>query len=151
MPPARSATARSATARSATARSATARAARSVTARAAAAPRRSPRPGPEATRGVGVRAPKIRVRWERVGRIGLLLVLAVVVGLYVEHALAYVSTRAQANAQQAIVDRLTRQNKALEAYQRSLDDPATIVRDGRALGMIRPDEQSFSVTGLPGH
>jgi cell division protein FtsB len=138
-------------ARSATARSAPARAARSVTARAAAAPRRRPRPAPEGPRGAPVRAPKIRVRWERVGRIGLLLVLVVVVGLYVEHALAYVSTRAQANAQQAIVNRLTRQNTALEAYQRSLNNPATIVRDARALGMIRPNEQSFSVTGLPGH
>jgi cell division protein FtsB len=135
------------------ARSATARAARSATARTAA-PRRQSRPDAvprTRPQGVAVRAPKLRVRWERVGRIGLLLVLAVVVGLYVEHALAYVSTRAQANAQQAIVNRLTRQNKALEGRQRSLNDPATIVRDARALGMIRPNEQSYSVTGLPGH
>jgi cell division protein FtsB len=135
------------------ARSVTARAARSATARAAA-PRRQPRPDSiprPRPQGVAVRAPKLRVRWERVGRIGLLLVLAVVVGLYVEHALAYVSTRAQSDAQQAIVNHLTRQNRALEALQRSLNDPATIVRDARALGMIRPNEQSYSVTGLPGH
>lgn len=102
------------------------------------------RPGPQRAPG---RPPKVRVRWERVGRIGLLVVLTIVVGLYVQHALAYVSARSQADQQQAIVDRLARQNAALNRQARSLNDPATIVRDARELGMVRPGEQPYVITG----
>jgi cell division protein FtsB len=91
------------------------------------------------------------VRWDRVGRIGLLVVLTVVMGLYVQHALSYFSTRAQADQQQAVVQRLERDNAALEKQQRSLNDPATIVRDARALGMVRPGERPYVITGLPNH
>jgi cell division protein FtsB len=88
------------------------------------------------------------VRWDRVGRIGLLIVLAVVVGLYVQHALAYFSTRSEADQQQSIVRNLTRQNAQLEAQQRSLTQPATIQRDARALGMVRLGEHPYVITGL---
>jgi cell division protein FtsB len=100
---------------------------------------------------VALRAPKLRVRWDRAGRVGLLIVLAVVVGLYVQHTLSYLSTRAQASRQQALVDRLARDNAALVREQSSLEDPATIVRDARALGMVRPNERPYVITGLPGH
>jgi cell division protein FtsB len=89
------------------------------------------------------------VRWDRVGRLGLLAVLAVVVGLYVQHTLAYLSTRSQADRQQAIEHRLIRENAALERQQRALSDPATIERDARALGMVRPGERPYVITGLP--
>jgi cell division protein FtsB len=93
----------------------------------------------------------LRVRWERVGRIVLLVVLAVVVGLYVQQALAYFSVRSQANQQAAIVRQLSRDNARLIEQQQALNDPATIVRDARALGMVRPGERPYAVTGLPGH
>jgi cell division protein FtsB len=81
----------------------------------------------------------------------MLFVLTVVVALYVEHALSYVAVRSQADAQHAIVQRLQRANAALTREQQSLTDPATIVRDARALGMVRPGEQPYVITGLPGH
>jgi cell division protein FtsB len=93
----------------------------------------------------------LRVRWERVGRIVLLVVLVVVVGLYVQQALAYFSVRSQANQQAAIAQRLSRQDARLTQEQKSLNDPATIARDARALGMVRPGERPYAVTGLPGH
>jgi cell division protein FtsB len=93
----------------------------------------------------------LRVRWERVGRIVLLVVLVVVVGLYVQQALAYFSVRSQANQQAAIAHQLSRQNAKLTQEQKSLNDPATIARDARALGMVRPGERPYAVTGLPGH
>jgi cell division protein FtsB len=91
------------------------------------------------------------VRWDRVGRVGLLVVLCVVAGLYVQQGLAYLSVRSQANRQKAIVHQLTRANASLRAQQRSLNDPATIVRDARALGMVRVGEHPYEVTGLPSH
>jgi cell division protein FtsB len=89
------------------------------------------------------------VRWDRVGRVGLLVVLCVVAGLYVQQGLAYLSARGQADQQRAIVQQLQQSNASLSAQQRSLNDPATIVRDARALGMVRVGEHPYEVVGLP--
>ena len=80
----------------------------------------------------------------------LLVVLAVVLGLYVQQGLAYLSVRSQAHQQAAIVQQLARQNRQLEREQRSLNNPATIVLDARKLGMVKPGERPYVVTGLPG-
>jgi cell division protein FtsB len=122
-------------------------------ARSSAAPRRQPRPSrPPASRPQRLiaRGPKLRVRWERVGRIGLLFVLAVVVALYVEHTVSYFHTRAQDERQQATVTTLQRQNTALTRQQKSLSSPATIISEARALGMVRPGEQPYAITGSGG-
>ena len=118
---------------------------------AAAVPRRHARTPPPKPRRVPARAPKLRVRWDRAGRIGLLVVLVVVIGLYMQHTLAYLSTQSQASREQAIVGQLQRQNAALVRQQKSLSDPATIVRDARALGMVRPGERPYVITALAGH
>jgi cell division protein FtsB len=86
-----------------------------------------------------------------VGRVALLVVLVVVAGVYVQDILSYLSTRAQADQQLAIVHRLTRENAQLVREQRSLNDPATIVEQARALGMVRPGERPYEITGLPAH
>jgi cell division protein FtsB len=91
----------------------------------------------------------VRIRWDRVGRVGLLVVLAVVVGLYVEHALTYLSTRSKAQQQLAIVQRLTRDNASLRRQENALSDPATIQRDARALGMVQAGERPYVITDLP--
>jgi cell division protein FtsB len=114
-----------------------------------AAPRRQPRPAPRKRPRLISRPPRLRVRWERVGRVGLLVVLAVVVGLYVEHTLSYFATRTQANQQQAIVTRLSRQNAQLARVTKSLKEPSTIVSQARALGMVRPGERPYVITGKP--
>jgi hypothetical protein len=91
------------------------------------------------------------VRWDRAGRVGLLVVLVVVVGLYVQHTVSYFSTRAQADGEQAIVTQLAQENARLVKQQRSLSNPATIVRDARALGMVRPNELPYVIMGHSGH
>ena len=91
------------------------------------------------------------MRWDRAGRVGLLIVLAVVVGLYAQHTIAYFSTSAQASHEQAIVNQLVRQNAALASQERSLSNPATIVRDARELGMVRPNERPYVITGHSRH
>jgi cell division protein FtsB len=98
---------------------------------------------------VSLRSPHLRVRWERVGRVGLLVVLAVVIGLYADHAISYVTARAQSNHQHAVVARLKRQNAYFEQRQRSLTDLSTILAQARKLGMVRPGEQPYAITGQP--
>ncbi len=114
---------------------------------ATAAPRRNPRPAPRKRPRVVARPPLLRVRWERVGRIGLLIVLAVVVGLYVEHTLSYFATRSQAQQQRAVVTRLTRQNAALTKEEKALNSSSMIISQARALGMVRPNERPYVITG----
>ena len=92
-----------------------------------------------------------RVRWDRIGRVGLLIVLCVVAGLYVQRGLAYLAVRSQADQQKAIVQQLTRANASLRAQQRSLNSPATILEDARALGMVQVGEHPYEVTNLPAH
>jgi cell division protein FtsB len=123
-------------------------------ARTASAPQRRPRharepqrPHPRRLIPDGAK----RVRWDRIGRIGLLVVLAVVAGVYVQDALSYLSTKAQADHEQAVVQRLSRENAQLERRQKSLNDPETIVRAARELGMVRAGERSYVIIGLAGH
>jgi cell division protein FtsB len=114
-------------------------------------PRRQSRSTPLRPRlvaGAGLRG---RVRWDRLGRVSLLVVLCVVGGLYVQRALAYLAVRSQDNRQRAIVQQLSRANASLREQQRSLNDPATILLDARTLGMVRAGEHPYAVTGLPTH
>jgi cell division protein FtsB len=93
----------------------------------------------------------LRVRWDRAGRVALLVVLTAVVGIYAQRTMAYLATSAQASQQQAIVSHLQRQNAQLARREHSLSQPATIVHDARALGMVRPGERPFVITGHAGH
>ena len=88
------------------------------------------------------------MRWDRDARTGLLAVLIVVAGLYVQQGIRLLSTHSEAQHQLSIVHSLARQNRQLAAQQRSLSDPSTIQQDARALGMVRPGERPYVVTGL---
>jgi cell division protein FtsB len=80
----------------------------------------------------------------------LLLVLAAVVGLYIQQGVSLLSVKSQADQQRAIVQRLVTQNKQLDRQQQALNNPATIQADARALGMVMTGERPYVVTGLPG-
>src|SRR5947209_1177339 len=97
----------------------------SAAARTAAARRAQHRRTP-ARRAPARRGPWARVRWDRIGRTSLLIVLAVVAGLYIQHAVDYLTTRGQANQEHAIVQRLAHDNAALRRQQQALGDPVTI-------------------------
>lgn len=79
----------------------------------------------------------------------LLVVLLVVVALYVNQAMTYFSVRSQANQQMSTALNLERQNRILARQQRALEQPGTIQRDARALGMIRQGERPYVITPSP--
>jgi len=121
--------------------------------RSAAHARARARPAPRATRRVSAPRVSVRrvpaIRWDRVGRTVLLIVLTVVVALYVQHTISFLSMRARAEGAQSAVRALVRANHLLEREQRSLSAPATIVARARQLGMVRPGERPYVVIGLP--
>jgi cell division protein FtsB len=80
--------------------------------------------------------------------VALLVVLAVVAGLYVQHALAYLAARGQWGRQGAIVRQLERSNAALRRQERALQDPAQILLQARQLGMVRPGERAYVIPGV---
>lgn len=85
------------------------------------------------------------------GRVLLVIVLAVVAGLYIQQGVAYLSVRSQANQQKAIVSQLATANARLVREQTSLNNPATIMHEARVLGMVEPGERPYVITGLPGN
>jgi cell division protein FtsB len=89
------------------------------------------------------------VRWDRVGRVALLLLLGVVLLLYVNPAVNYVKTWQTANAKRGEVNRLQAQNKRLRARKAAMKQPATLEHEARALGMVRPGERAYIIRGLP--
>jgi cell division protein FtsB len=89
------------------------------------------------------------VRWDRVGRVALLLLLGVVLLLYVNPAINYFQTWQNSNAKNDEVKRLQQENKRLRARKQALKQPATLEHEARALGMVKPGERAYVVKDLP--
>lgn len=89
------------------------------------------------------------VRWDRLGRVALLLVIAGVLGLYIGPLHSLWTTWHQARAAQAQSAALLGQNRQLRARHAALAQPATIEREARALGMVHPGERPYVISGLP--
>lgn len=90
-----------------------------------------------------------RIRWDRVGRVALLLVLLLLVYLYVGPVRSWWSTLQDSKAKQAQVERLKRENAELRSRRAALQTPQALEREARRMGMVKPDERPFVVRGLP--
>jgi cell division protein FtsB len=90
------------------------------------------------------------VRWDRLGRIALLFVLAMLLYLYIGPARSYLAAVQESKQRRAEVTRLERENARLRARKAALNRPATVEMEARRLGMVRPGERSYILRGLPG-
>ena len=90
-----------------------------------------------------------RVRWDRLGRIALLLVLLGVLALYVKPVLSWWSTREESQKRGAEVSALEAENERLRKRRAELKDPRMLEQEARQLGMIKPGERAYVVEGLP--
>jgi uncharacterized membrane-anchored protein len=79
----------------------------------------------------------------------MLCVLGVLLYLYLSAGLTLLSTWKEARADSAQVVALERQHAVLEAQRAALNGPGTLVQEARRLGMMRPGEQTYVITGLP--
>jgi cell division protein FtsB len=94
-------------------------------------------------------AAALRVRWDRVGRTALLVLLAVVALAYVGPARSLLSTMRTSHAKQAELHALEREHDALLRRARELRDPSAVQAEARRLGMVRPGERPYVVQNLP--
>jgi cell division protein FtsB len=119
-----------------------------ASARSAHAPRRAPTSRPRGRPRVlagGARG----IRWDRVSRVALLVVLLGILFLYIGPARSYWSTVQEAKHRRAEVASLKRENAKLRARRAALGNTAALEREARRLGMVRPGERSYVVKHLP--
>jgi cell division protein FtsB len=89
-----------------------------------------------------------RIRWDRVGRTALLIVLLGVLLLYVGPLRSWFDTWQESKSRGAEVTALERENARLRARRDQLRDPVALEREARRLGMVKPGERAYVVEGL---
>jgi cell division protein FtsB len=116
-------------------------------------PAPAPKPAVKAVprRGTAATAGRVgsSIRWDRVGRVVLLVVLLGITSLYIGPLHSYWSTRQQAAAKHNEVQQLLRENVRLKERRAALRTKGTLEKEARKLGMVRPGERPYSVSGLP--
>jgi cell division protein FtsB len=84
-----------------------------------------------------------------VGRIGLLVTLIAILGLYVSPAKHWLEQSRTAGEQKSELQALTQENRELKRRVHALRDPSALEREARRLGMVRQGERAYVVTNLP--
>ena len=105
---------------------------------------RAPRQRPVAVAGGGQ-----KIRWDRVGRMAILVVLVGVALLYIGPLSSFWSARGEAATRRAEVEQLRKENKELRAKREALRNGGALEVEARRLGMVRPGERPFVVENLP--
>ncbi len=112
---------------------------------ASATTARAPRRRASASAGLKVGG----IRWDRVSRVALLVLLGGILLMYVSPAKHWWDASRTASAQSQELQHLEAENKRLEKRAATLQNPDTLELEARKLGMTRSDERAFSVEGLP--
>jgi cell division protein FtsB len=102
-----------------------------------------------AGRRSGSRAGWGGIRWDRVARVSLLLVLVLVVLSYIGPASDYVRSWRDARQTHAELRSLQVDNARLRDEANRLRDPQAVELEARKAGMARPGERVYVVRGLP--
>ncbi len=90
-----------------------------------------------------------RIRWDRLGRIALLAMLAVILLLYVSPTKHWIEQSGTRAAQKTELRQLSAENRTLKTKVRALRDPAMLEQEARRLGMVRRGERSYVIENPP--
>ena len=112
------------------------------------APSRTKRRPAARRRTPGARTGASRIKWDRVGRIALVLVLFAVAYSYLNPAIDLFKTYQSTTAAKAEFHELLRENKRLHKAVQTADDPAVVQGAARRQGMIAAGETPFVLRGL---
>src|SRR3954453_5946590 len=93
------------------------------------------RPAPRKRRPAARSGPS-RIKWDRVGRVALTLVLAAVLYSYLNPAIDFVKTYTATTAAKAELHELQHENTGLHSRVQSADDPIVVSRAARSQGMV---------------
>ena len=101
------------------------------------------------TRRPAPRAGPSGIRWDRVGRLALLVVLAVIVLFYAAPLQHWFEQKRTASEHAAELQRLEAENARLERRAHALTRPDAIEREARRLGMVERGERPYVIENLP--
>jgi len=99
-------------------------------------------------RRVGRRIGPSRVRWDRVGRVALVLVLFGVMVSYLNPVVNLLGAWRDSKASEQRLAQLERKHAKLQGKVRDAGSPLTLEREARKLGMVRAGEHAYVVRGL---
>jgi cell division protein FtsB len=91
-----------------------------------------------------------RIKWDRLGRVALTLVLAAVLYSYLHPTLDFVKTYTATTAAKAKRQELLKENRALHQRIQSSKDPLVIEHEARAQGMVAEGETPAVIRGRLG-
>lgn len=89
------------------------------------------------------------MRWDRLGRVAMLCVLAALAYLYLSAGIRLMSTWRQSGHDSAAVSSMEREHGRLTQQHERLSTQATLEDEARQLGMMKAGEQPYVVTNLP--
>ena len=89
------------------------------------------------------------IRWDRLGRVALLITLIVIVLSYLSPARQWIKQSGTAGHQKQELSDLNSENAKLKRRLRALRDPGALEREARRLGMVRVGERSYVIENLP--
>jgi len=112
--------------------------------RSRSAPRRRPaarKRRPAARSGVS------RIKWDRVGRVALTVVLVAVLYSYLGPSINFVKTYTGTTAAKAKLHTLLKEDRRLHNRIQSADDPLVVDHEARAQGMVAEGETPVVIRG----
>jgi cell division protein FtsB len=89
-----------------------------------------------------------RIRWDRLGRIALVLVLFAVMVSYLNPLVNLLEAWQGSKSSEQQLSQLKQEKVELAEQLRNASSPATLEREARRLGMVQPGEHAYSVKGL---
>lgn len=89
-----------------------------------------------------------RIRWDRFGRIVLVLVLFIVIASYIGPSLHVFESWRESKGAEARLVELRAENAELTRKARALESDAAVMAEARKLGLVGPSEQAYVLDGL---
>jgi hypothetical protein len=107
------------------------------------------RPAPRRRRPAARSGPS-RIKWDRVGRVALTLVLAAVLYSYLNPSIDFFKTYTGTTAAKAKLHELLKENRQLHNRIQSSDEAMVVEREARSQGMIAEGETPTVIHGRLG-
>ncbi len=97
----------------------------------------------------GRRPAPARVRWDKLGRVAMLLVALALVFLYLSAGVHLLASWRQSSRDNGRVAAMEREHRLLLHQHNALSSQSNLEVQARQLDMMRPGEQAYVVTNLP--
>jgi cell division protein FtsB len=89
-----------------------------------------------------------RIRWDRFGRIVLVLVLFAVLASYIGPTLHVFEGWRDSNSSEARLAELKQENEELTRKAKALESDTAVMAEARKLGLVGASEQAYVVDGI---